>query len=154
MDNKTLEDGINEAKELVEKVKELLIQREGHKFELKYIGYDIYEDEYEENEDIYEDDFVINDDNIEDVIFFQEDGLSRHHDICIKIIYLNNSGELMFDLIDRPYYYGADWYDDYTLVQSRTACQILDRFDARHEPYDFIYALKKIMGWIAGHSQQ
>jgi hypothetical protein len=151
----TLEDKIYEAKELVEKVKELLKQREGREFELKFLGYDIDEDEYEEDEDNNED-FIVNVfEEEEKAAIFYETGWTRSDIILIKKAYLDKYDNLMFDLLRLPYY---PWPAEYGTLEPDIydwhAFEIVRRFSDCYEPDDFIFVLSNIVDWMQTHPQR
>jgi len=149
---KTNEEKIKEAEALVEKVKELLKERDDEQFVLKYEEYDEDEDE-DFDEDFDEDDdessnkydvFVEEGDEENYVIFYGQ-GWSINDEIYLRKLYLDDDA-LMLGLLNRPYYvWPGEVYEWKSLDDDFYSGDIVSRLGTIEQLDNFIAAFKNII---------
>lgn len=163
--NKTNEEKKKEAEELVEKVTELLKEREKEKFVLKYEEYDEDEDDDFDDDDFDEDDDIDDDDDFDadddeesrnkyDVFVESGDednyaifyglGWCINDEIYLRKLYLDDDA-LMLSLLNRPYdAYAGEWRD-YELLDDFYAGDIVGRLGTIERLDEFIEGMKKVV---------
>ena len=141
---------INRAKELTNRAKELLKQKENQEYIINYVGVDFDEDEYYDNDDIDDGPFVV-DENQYDTTIFSGTGWSRCDLICIKRLYIEDD-TLMFDFYNFIYYPWPREFDGPEKIEWWSSDRIIGRFSDFFEPDYYNHALEKIIKWMENSS--
>ena len=145
---KTNEEKIKEAEALVEKVKELLKERDDEQFVLKYEEYDEDEDEdFDEDDDESSNkyDVFVEEGDEENYVIFYGQGWSINDEIYLRKLYLDDDA-LMLGLLNRPYYvWPGEVYEWKSLDDDFYSGDIVSRLGTIEQLDNFIAAFKNII---------